>query len=119
MTIIIVVEPHALLRVGIVQLIGNVTPDVKIEGADYSVLAKKPTESRETDLVLLSVASNQDTTNLVESVEDIYSPTSIILLTDEGDIPPDVKGSSTVKGYITKTAQPELLQASIRLVLAG
>ncbi len=119
MTIIIVVEPHALLRVGIVQLIGNVTPDVKIEGVDYSMLTKTPVEPRESDLVLLSVSPSHETSQLVQSAEAAYGPKSIILLADDGDMPADTKLPSTVKGYVSKTAQPELLQASIRLVLAG
>ena len=35
MTIIKVVEPHALIRLGLLQLIGNIIPDVTIEGADH------------------------------------------------------------------------------------
>src|SRR5690606_31859456 len=61
MTIIKVVEPHAILRLGLLQLIANVVPDVKIEGADYAAMSGASRDPRDIDLVLLSISPAEDT----------------------------------------------------------
>ena len=60
MTIIIVVEPHPLLRLGILQLLSDVAPACKLEGADYSDLSRVSNADRVCDIVLLSVSSFDD-----------------------------------------------------------
>ena len=120
MTTIIVVEPHAILRMGIVQLLSNVEPNLSLEGCDYSSLSQGSTENRQSDLVLLSVCVSEDVDNLINATQRAYAPKAIILLSENPGaalltrpLPP------LVAGHIPKNAAPEVLQASTRLVLAG
>jgi len=119
MTIIKVVEPHALIRLGLLQLIANVMPDVTIEGADYSSLLAARDESREIDLVLLSISPAEDANQLIDSVLKAYAPRAILILSDNNHLPGSIALPPAVCGYVPKNAEPEVLQASIRLVLAG
>lgn len=119
MTIIKVVEPHAILRMGLLQLISNVVPDLKIEGADYANLFASSREQREIDLVLLSISPGEDTNQLIDSAQHAYAPRSIMLLSDQNYLPSSITLPGVVCGYIPKNSDPEILQAAIRLVLAG
>ncbi|TCT10169.1 hypothetical protein [Paralcaligenes ureilyticus] len=47
---IIVIEPHALLRLGVLQVLANMEPHCKIEGADYSSLSEQAPANPEIDL---------------------------------------------------------------------
>lgn len=119
MTIIKVVEPHALIRLGLLQLIANVMPDVTVEGADYSSLHASRDESREIDLVLLSISPAEDANQLIDSVLKAYAPRAILILSDNNHLPGSITLPPAVSGYVAKNAEPEVLEASIRLVLAG
>lgn len=119
MTIIKVVEPHALLRLGLLQLIANVVPDVKIEGADYTSLFDATPDSRDIDLVLLSISPAEDTNHLIDAALNAYAPRSVMILSEHNHLPGSIALPSVVCGYVPKNAEPEVLQASIRLVLAG
>jgi len=120
MTIIIVVEPHPLLRLGILQLLSDVAPACKLEGADYSDLSHVGNTDRTCDIVLLSVSSFDDIHRLAMAAERVYSPKAMLLLSESSDMPHSVQGlPASVAGYVPKNAPPEVLQASVRLVLAG
>ena len=71
MTIIIVVEPHPLLRLGILQLLSDVAPACKLEGADYSDLSHVSNADRVCDIVLLSVSSFDDIHRLTMAAERV------------------------------------------------
>ncbi|MDX3893314.1 response regulator transcription factor [Pusillimonas sp.] len=119
MTIIKVVEPHAILRLGLLQLIANVVPDVKIEGADYGNLFDSSHDSRDIDLVLLSISPAEDTNHLIDAAMHAYAPRSIMLLSEHNQLPGSIALPPAVCGYVPKNADPEVLQAAIRLVLAS
>lgn len=119
MTMIIVVEPHAILRLGLLQLITNVVPDVSIEGTDYSRLFSAEGDTRNVDLVLLSVSPTDDTNHLIDAALTAYQPKSILLLSDQNSLPLTINLPPVVSGYLPKNANPDMLQAAIRLVLAG
>jgi len=119
MTIIKVVEPHAILRLGLLQLIANVVPDVKIEGADYTSMSGSNRDERDIDLVLLSISPAEDTNHLIDAALHAYAPRSIMLLSDHHQLPGSIALPAAVCGYVPKNADPEVLQAAIRLVLAG
>lgn len=119
MTIIKVVEPHAILRLGLLQLIANVIPDMKLEGADYSGLYDTVQDQRTIDLVLLSISSTEDTNRLIDAALHVYSPRAIMLLSDNNHFPATLSLPTVVAGYVPKNTDPEVLQAAIRLVLAG
>ena len=119
MTIIKVVEPHALIRLGLLQLIANVIPDVTIEGADYADLRNCTGETRDIDLVLLSISPAEDANHLIDAVLNAYAPRYILLLSEQNHLPGSITLPAVVCGHVPKNAAPEVLQASIRLVLAG
>lgn len=120
MPIIIIVEPHPLLRLGILQLLSDVAPGVKLEGCDYAQLLHEPVESTHCDLLLLSVQSLEDIHELSTAADRVYSPKAMLLLSESSEMPHSAKGlPASVAGYVPKDVSHEVLQASVRLVLAG
>lgn len=120
MTTIIVVEPHAILRMGIVQLLSDVEPNINLEGYDYSSLSMQQAEQRQSDLVLLSVCLAEDVDDLISATQRRYDPRSIILLSENNNVQSLTRPlPKLVAGHVLKNAAPEILQASTRLVLAG
>lgn len=119
MTIIKVVEPHALLRLGLLQLIANFVPDATIEGADYTHLLDSARDLRAIDLVLLSMSPTEDAGHLIDAALHAYAPRAILILSDHNHLPGTISLPSVVCGYVPKNTDPEVLEASIRLVLAG
>ena len=119
MTTIVVIEPHSLLRLGILQILADICPSCNVSGEDYSAFAHEPSKS-DCDLVLLSVPSFDDIQKLTAATERIYNPKAMLLLSENSDMPHTVQGlPASVAGYVAKSARPEVLQASVRLVLAG
>src|SRR3546814_6275664 len=59
MTTIVVIEPHTLLRLGILQILADISTACSIKGEDYSVFARKPSDTN-CDLVLLSIPSFEE-----------------------------------------------------------
>ncbi|MBC2769540.1 response regulator transcription factor [Pusillimonas sp. 7-48] len=51
---IMIIEPHALLRLGLVQLLADLGPDVTLQSQDYPVISAPPQTQWATDLVLLA-----------------------------------------------------------------
>lgn len=120
MPIIIVIEPHSLLRLGILQLLSGIASDVHLEGVDYAHLEQVPDSSRHCDLLLLSVPSGEDIHELSFSVDGAYSPKTMLLLSESSELPESTKDlPSSVAGYVPKNVPPEVLQASVQLILAG
>lgn len=119
MTIIKVVEPHALIRLGLLQLIANVIPEVTIEGADYAGLREPAEEARDIDLVLLSISPAEDANELIDTAVSSYAPRAILLLSEQNHLPSSITLPAVVCGHVPKNAAPEVLEAAIRLVLAG
>lgn len=120
MSAIVVVEPHPLLRIGLLQLLSSGLPGKQISGADYSQVLNAPVAEQEVALVILSISSLRDMEKLITAVTHAYAPKSILLLAEEElaarathTLPP------TVAGYVHKNLEPEILQASVKLVLAG
>ncbi|NYT83532.1 response regulator transcription factor [Alcaligenaceae bacterium] len=120
MTTIIVIEPHPLLRLGILQLLSDGSCSCTLEGADYSLLTRETSTQRNCELILLSISSFESLHELAHAAERICSPKSILLLSDSSSMPHSVQGlPASVAGYVPKNAPPEVLQASVKLVLAG
>lgn len=120
MSIITVIEPHPLIRLGILQLLSNVEPGSSLKGEDYSSIAREVPDADESDLVLLSISSFEDVQELTTATERVFAPKAMLLLSDSSDMPHSVQGlPRSVAGYVPKNAPPEVLQASVRLVLAG
>lgn len=120
MVTVIVVEPHALLRLGILQHLIDALSESTIQGTDYSSLSKQTPVATESDLVLLSVALCEDVIKLTHAAQHVYAPKQMLLLSDAATMPSSWQGlPSAVVGYISRNASPDVLTASIRLVLAG
>jgi DNA-binding NarL/FixJ family response regulator len=120
MTTVIVVEPHALLRFGILQHLTEVLAESQVRGVDYSSLSRQASAESESDLVLLSVALHDNVTVLVQAAQRAYTPKWMLLLSDVATIPSSWGDlPSVVAGYVSRSASPEVLAASIRLVLVG
>lgn len=120
MTTVIVVEPHALLRLGILQHLTDVLPESLIQAVDYSSLSGQTFAKEESDLVLLSVALGENAVELAHAAQRAYAPKWMLLLSDLKSMPGAWQDlPSIVAGYVPRSASPDVLAASIRLVLAG
>lgn len=121
MATVIVVEPNALLRLGILQLLQKMTFDIAGEGIDYAQLFKGMPNQQSMDLMLLSVPDVYDRmVELVNAAQQGYSPRRILLLSDTPTLPYSLLNLPPVLGgYISKYSSPDVLTAAITLVLAG
>ena len=121
MRTVVIVEPHPLFRLGLRQLLVDVVHDASIEGHDYSALESgQPSSATGCDLLLLSLTPNHSVARLAAQAVERFSPQRILLLTENGDIPEGAHGlPACVKGSVPKEAPPEILHASVSLVLAG
>ncbi|MFA5487872.1 MAG: LuxR C-terminal-related transcriptional regulator [Candidimonas sp.] len=121
MTIITVIEPHSLLRLGILQLLSDLEPGIALDGSDYSPLfSGSADDTRPRDLLLLSVNTFDDMHRLITAAEVVYSPKAILLLSENSDLTGSIHHlPESVSGYVKKNASPQVLQASVRLILAG
>lgn len=120
MSTIIVIEPHTLLRLGIVDLLSKSQTFRQVEGVDLSRLTQERHDPRPCDLVVLSISTSDDIARYVPAAERIFSPKAVLLLSDS---PTDIGSPdhlpAVVAGYVSKGALPEILDASVRVVLAG
>ncbi len=120
MPTIIVIEPHPLLRLGILQLLSNLSATCSNEGVDYSELRQNGAVPRKCDLVLLAIPSFEDMHEVLSLSEQAYAPKAVLLLSESSDMPATAHSlPPSVAGYVQKNAPPEVLQAAVRLVLAG
>jgi len=120
MTTVIVVEPHALLRLGMLRHLTEVFSEYQFQGVDFSFLSGQACPGSKSDLVLLSVARDENVCELVLAAERTYSPNCVLLLSDIATMPESWRDlPPVVAGYVSKSASPDLLVASIRLMLVG
>lgn len=117
---VVILEPHPLFRLGLRQLLTDVLPQISIDDHDYCSLQQPPGKPETCDLLLLSLTSPQTGVKIAAEAVKRFSPTRILLLADEADLPDSAIGlPQCVAGSVPKEAPPEVLQASVRLVLAG
>lgn len=117
---VVIIEPHPVLRFGLSQLLSETLSSMPIEGFDYEHLNSPSGQGVESELVLLSIASSSHSRGQLEAVKRIHSPKAVLLLTDAEGISPEVYNDlSIVRGVVNKDSTPELLKASVKLVLAG
>lgn len=120
MAIVTVVEPYALLRFGILRHLTDVLPESQIQGADYSSLSAHAPCNTESDLVLLSVTPHENAAELTQAAQRAYAPKWMLLSSDVGTMPDSWQGlPATVAGYVPRRVSPDVLAASVRLVLTG
>ncbi len=119
---ITIIEPHALLRLGLLQLISDLGTDIYLHSRDYP----KPGDDRPdwpTDVALLSISHHDHpdgTEGVIASIEDINAPNRIIALGEASHMPSDlIPLAHRLAGYLPKSSDPHLLHAAIKLVMAG
>lgn len=119
MCTIAVVEPQTLYRLGIVRLLADSLPDVKLLGMDYTSLETEA-EQQKCELLLLSVPSAEASHELLKTGQYIFQPKAILLMVETPcALPNPYDLPEIVKGHLLKSASLELMVASVNLVLAG
>ena len=120
MTAILVVEPHPLLRLGLLQVLAEIGPSIRLRSTDYSDLSGTGAQLQQCDLLVLSVPDSPEATVILDTAIVRYAPASILILSDQSStnlsaiaLPPNVVG------HLSKDSSLDILQASFRLVLAG
>ena len=121
MRTVVIVEPHPLFRLGLRQLLVDVVHDASIEGYDYAALESgQPPSATGCDLLLLSLTPNHSVGRLAAQAVERFAPQRVLLLTENGEIPEGTHGlPACVSGSVPKEAPPEVLHASVSLVMAG
>lgn len=116
-----VVEPYALIRLGIQQLLRKITNDIASEGIDYQQLFQGATTNRSTNLMLLSVPDTYERTlELISAAEARYAPQRILLLSEAQTLPYSLLNMPpSLAGYISKHSCHDVLASAVTLVLAG
>lgn len=121
MITVTVVEPHALIRLGIQQLLEKLDPNIVCVGIDYDGLHQNDLHDQATDLMLLSVPTvYSEMLQLVDAARNSHNPTRILLLSDAQTLPYSLLNlPSNLAGYISKHSSPHALVSAVSLVLAG
>ena len=117
MTTVIVVEPNALLRQGILHLLSDFVPTLILKWTDYSFLMPEPQSAN--DLVVLSLPASE-TECLIEAAQRACKPRSMLLLVEDHFVPSEtLHWPRCVCGYLLKSVNSEVFRASIRVALTG
>src|SRR5690554_466905 len=120
MTVIVIIEPHPVLRFGLSQLLTETLSSTEIEGFDYEHLNSASGYGIESDLVLLSVSSTGQSRGQLDAVKRLHVPKAILLLAEPTEISPALYNDQPIiRGLVKKDSTPELLKASVKLILAG
>ena len=121
MRTVVIIEPHPLFRLGLRQLLNDALPQISIEGYDYSTLDEPPDLSRPScELLLLSLTAAHCGGKLATTAAKRFSPKRILLLAETDNVPDTNEHlPECVAGSVPREAPPEILQASVGLVLAG
>ncbi|KAA0911101.1 response regulator transcription factor [Pusillimonas sp. ANT_WB101] len=115
-----IVEPHPLLRLGIVQALSSLRTEYVLQSTDYSSIFDVRPEGAECAILVLSITTFKNLHRLIPDICSAFSPTSILLLSDDETMPQWVQTlPAPVAGYLARHAVPAILEASVRLVLAG
>lgn len=119
---IVIVDDHGLFRAGLEQLIRNIDASVSIESfATVADMAAAQDPIKKVDLVLLDYhlpgASGKQT---LAAVQSKLPMSKIVIVSAETDPQKIMRAiASGACGFIPKSANPELLNAALTLILAG
>ena len=120
MSAIIIIDPHPLLRMGLIQLLTSSFSDITITALDYEHLYEVCTEPNPCNLLLLTLDSHEKSTTYFQLIERNYAPKAILLLIEPQQFNPNLyRQHPLVRGIVSKAASLDLVQASVQLVLAG
>ena len=120
MSTIIVIESRPSVRQGILQATSRAAPGWSIDSSAGLDMPISPWRAQGYELMLLSVLSLDDVYQAVTIAKLTYMPKAILLLSNTRGLAPWSHGLPPgVVGCVPSDAPAEMLQASIRLVLAG
>ncbi|MBC7203496.1 MAG: response regulator transcription factor [Pusillimonas sp.] len=114
---IMILEPYPLLRLGLVQLLSKLGPNTILHSQE--TLTENNTPADHFDLVLMAI-NETDTISRIQKIEQLFTPDAILLMGEPSTLPGElINLSPTIAGYIASSSPSEVLQAAVRLVLAG
>ena len=118
----VLIEAHPLLRLGLWQILSKLDDVWEIEGMGLADVSKADGAHAGADLLIYGLpVDNEEAWSTLHEIQRVLSPKRILLLTDVMPLPMPVQGlpGASVYGCLMKTASVEILEAAIRLVMAG
>ena len=119
---IVLMESHPLLRLGLWQIVNKLGELWEIVELDYDDISKADPAAIGVDLLIYGVSSAMDSDwHLLMEIHKTLRPKRILLLTDVLPLPGGLHNLAgvPVSGCVMKTVSVEILEAAIRLVMAG
>jgi len=118
----VLIETHPLLRLGLREILSKIEGVWDITALDIGQVATLPESDVGVELLIFGLPV--DTTagwQALKEVQRTLQPKRILLLTEANtwQMPPQGLPDGTVLGCLMKTASIEVLEAAIRLVMAG
>jgi DNA-binding NarL/FixJ family response regulator len=121
MSKMVLVEAHPLLRLGLRQILGKVEGVWEIVGLDLANLGEAAEQNRSAELLIFGMAIETEAGwQALAEVRRVLAPKRILLLVDS--MPTQALSrlpEGSIHGCLMKTASIEVLEAAIRLVMAG
>ncbi|WP_413816429.1 response regulator transcription factor [Pigmentiphaga sp.] len=119
---IVLMESHPLLRLGLWQIVNKLGELWDIVEMDYDDISKADPTAIGVDLLIYGVSAETDSDwhRLLE-IHKTLRPKRVLLLTDVLPLPAGLHSLTgvPVSGCVMKTVSVEILEAAIRLVMAG
>lgn len=122
MTKVVLVESHPLMRLGLHQMLGALSGNWDIVAMDTCAVKEFAYLECPIELVIFGFPSDIDQGwKALANTAQLLRPERILLLTDATSPwrPPTDESIANIYGCITKTAPIEVLEAAIKLGLAG
>ncbi|MFC4275079.1 response regulator transcription factor [Achromobacter aloeverae] len=121
MSKMVLVEAHPLLRLGLRQILGKVEGVWEIVGLDLANLGEAAEQNRSAELLIFGMPIETEAGwQALAEVRRVLAPKRILLLVDS--MPMQALSrlpEGSIHGCLMKTASIEVLEAAIRLVMAG
>lgn len=121
MTKVVLLESHPLMRLGLHQILNSLLGDWEVTAYDSRNLARETRPDGHIDLMVFGIADNLDHAwDSLTAAHAWLEPERVLLVADpnlQWETPPQwIKG---LYGCIPKTSPVEVLEAAIRLGMAG
>jgi DNA-binding NarL/FixJ family response regulator len=121
MSKMVLIEAHPLLRLGLRQILGKVDGVWEIVGLDLANLAEAAEQNRGAELLIFGLPIETEAGwQALAEVRRVLAPKRILLLVDAMPLQALSRlPEASIHGCLMKTASIEVLEAAIRLVMAG
>ncbi|WP_454691092.1 response regulator transcription factor [Achromobacter aloeverae] len=121
MSKMVLVEAHPLLRLGLRQILGKVEGVWEIVGLDLANLSEAAEQNRSAELLIFGMPIETEAGwQALAEVRRVLAPKRILLLVDTMPMQALARlPEGSIHGCLMKTASIEVLEAAIRLVMAG